>query len=349
MKKRALDWGRAYVAGDAVPGRTLADLALAPAEVLYRAVVAARRTAYERGLLPRAVPSLPVLAVGNLLVGGAGKTPVTAYLARRVAALGALPAVVHGGYAPDEPALHRLWNPDIPVFVGRARARAIEEASAAGADVVLLDDAFQHLRVVRSADLVLVPVERWQARPRLLPRGPWREAPAALASADLIGLAHRGADPGRVEEVRRAVTKVVAPPVAEFHLDAVGWRRLEAAPAREAPPRGASDGDAEAATPAGSGLAVCGVADPEGFRRSATRAGATVESALTYGDHHEYDAGDLRHIERTAAGRPVLTTEKDAVKLASLAARVPVWVLRERVRLGAGADAVEELLRGLLR
>lgn len=347
MKTRAVDWGLAYLAGEQVPGRGLADAALAPAELLYRALVAARRAAYERGLLRRAVPPLPVLAVGNLLVGGAGKTPVTAYLARRLVDLGAKAAVVHGGYAADEPALHRLWNPDIPVVVGRSRARAIDEAAAGGADVAVLDDAFQHFGVARSADVVLVPVDRWEPRPRLLPRGPWREAPGALASADLIGLTHRGADPRLVEDVRRAVEAPGrAAPVAEFVLDAVGWRRLE----RGDGPGGRAgaardDGDAP---PAAGGLAVCGVADPEGFRRSATRAGAAVESLLSYGDHHEYDAEDLRHIARTAAGRPVLTTEKDAVKLGPLATRTPVWVLRERVRLGAGADHVERLLRGFL-
>jgi len=348
MTTSGAEWARRYLAGLPVRGRRLADLALLPAEFGYRGAVKIRRAAYARGLLSARLPDLPVLSVGNLLVGGAGKTPVTAYLARRLAAAGARPAVIHGGYAGDEPLLHRFWNPAIPVIVDRSRARAVRAAADAGANVAVLDDAFQHLALARSADVVLVPVERWEPRPRLLPRGPWREAPSALAGADLIGLTHRGSDPAEVDAVRRAVGGGNGPALAEFVLEAVGWHRLEPGAGSVGPATGPDDDEARA-PPAAEGLAVCAVADPDGFRRSAVRAGARVGSMLTFGDHHEYDAGDLRHIARTAAGRPVLTTEKDAVKLSALAGRAPVWVLRERVRVGSGDDEVERLLRGLLR
>lgn len=343
MRTRAAKWARSYVAGAPVRGRAMADAALAPAEWLYRLAVAARRAAHARGLLRQARAPLPVLSVGNLLVGGAGKTPVSAFLARRLAALGAHPAVVHGGYAADEPALHRSWNPDIPVVVGRSRVRAAREAAAAGADVAVLDDAFQHLALARSADLVLVPVERWTAAPRMLPRGPWREAPASLRFADLVGLTHRGAPAERVAEVRSEVLAAGAREVAEFVLEAVGWHRVEPVV------RGAG-GEADAAPPSppGAGLGVCGVADPEGFRRSAARAGARLTALLIYPDHHDYDAGDLRRIAREAERGPVLTTAKDAVKLRSLAERAPVWELREEVRVASGADALESMLKSLL-
>ena len=339
----AADWGRAYLAGEGVRGRAFADAVLTPAEAAYRAWMALRRRAYEAGAASPRRPALPVLSVGNLVVGGAGKTPVAAFLASRLADRGARPAIVHGGYAPDEPLLHRAWNPHVPVLVGRDRHDAVRRAAAAGADVAVLDDGFQHLRMWRDLDLVLVPVERWRTRPRLLPRGPWREPPAALRSADLVGLTHRGADPRRVADVRAAVAALTTAPVAEFVLETVGWRRL--APPR---PEGAAAGAAREAVPAGPALGVCAIADPEGFRRSAERAGADIATLLTYGDHHAYDASDLDRIVHGAAGRPILTTEKDAVKLAPLAGRAPVWVLAERVRLAAGADEIGRALGRLI-
>lgn len=339
----AADWGRAYLAGEGVRARAFADAVLAPAEAAYRAWMGLRRRAYEAGVASARTPALPVLSVGNLVVGGAGKTPVAAFLATRLADRGARPAIVHGGYAPDEPLLHRAWNPGIPVFIGRDRHDAVRRAAAAGADIAVLDDGFQHLRLRRDLDLVLVPVERWRARPRLLPRGPWREPPAALRRAGLVGLTHRGADPGRVADVRAAVAALTAAPVAELVLETVGWRRL--APRR---PEGAAVGAAGEAGPAEPALGVCALADPEGFRRSAERAGASIASLLTYGDHHAYDASDLDRILRGAAGRPIVTTEKDAVKLGPLAGRAPVWVLAERVRPAAGADEVDRALGRLI-
>lgn len=336
----AADWARAYVGGEGVPGRAFADAVLTPAEAVYRAWMGLRRRAYAAGVPSPRSAALPVLSVGNLVVGGAGKTPVAAFLAERLARGGARPAIVHGGYAPDEPLLHRAWNPDIPVVVGRDRRDAVRRAAAAGADVAVLDDGFQHLRLDRAADLVLVPVETWRARPRLLPRGPWREPPEALRHADLIALTHRGADPGRVAGVRDAVAGLAAAPVAEFVLEAVGWRRLAVLERAGAP---AWPVRAESAPPEAA-LAVCAIADPTGFRRSAERAGATIATLITYGDHHAYDASDLDRILGSAAGRPILTTEKDAVKLGSLAGRAAVWVLTERVRVAAGAAEIDRTL-----
>jgi tetraacyldisaccharide 4'-kinase len=331
----AADWARAYVAGEAVAGRAVADVVLRPAEWLYRSAVVARAAAYRRGLLHPEAPALPVLSVGNLLVGGAGKTPVAAYLAARLRALGARPAIVHGGYAADEPRLHTFWHPDIPVIVGRDRRRAVRDAVAVGADAAVLDDGFQHLALERTVDLVLVPVERWSPTPRLLPRGPWREAPAALRRADIVALSHRGAPPARVAEVRASVAVFGPAPVAEFVVEAVGWRRL-------------GDGDHDGA-PAGPALGVCAIADPEGFRRSAATAGARLTDLVTYEDHHDYDATDLARLRRIAGDRPILTTEKDAVKLGALARDTQVWALRERVRLVAGETVIAAALERLIR
>ncbi|MEN8374425.1 MAG: tetraacyldisaccharide 4'-kinase [Gemmatimonadota bacterium] len=330
----AAEWAGAYVSGHAVRGRAAADAALWPAELAYRGVSAARRAAYRRGLLRAHEPPIPVVSIGNLVLGGAGKTPVAAYIVRLLGELGARPALVHGDYARDEPDLHRRWNPDAPVIGDPSRIAAVRRAAQAGADVAVLDDGFQHLALARSLDVVLVPAERWQDAPRLLPRGPWREPPAALSRADFVALTHRGADERALAAARSGVARVIgAPPGGDIVIEPASWSPLGA------PDQTTADG------PAGPAVAVCAIAHPEGFRSSATAAGCVVAELLGYRDHHEFTERDLDDIVAAASGRPVVTTEKDEGKLARLGQRVPVWVLRERVRVRRGSAALEDLLR----
>ena len=187
------DFARQVWAGEGGAVGAALRLALAPAEAVFRGVVAARNGAYDRGWLRSERVDVPVISIGNVSVGGAGKTPFAAWLARRLADWGRKPAIALRGYGEDEIVLHRELNPDIPVFRGRRRVEAAREAVAAGRDVIVLDDAFQHRALARDLDLVLIPVEGWEPRPRVLPRGPWREGVQALARADLIVLTRKSA------------------------------------------------------------------------------------------------------------------------------------------------------------
>ena len=147
----------------------VARLALAPVEGLYRGIVAARGALYDVGVLPSREPALPSVSVGNLSVGGTGKTPVSAYVAARLREKGGLPAIVLRGYGGDEPLVHATLNPASPVVVSADRLEGVERARVLGADVAVLDDAFQHRRARRSADIVLVSAESWSEQRRLLP------------------------------------------------------------------------------------------------------------------------------------------------------------------------------------
>src|SRR5690606_14772441 len=128
MSELARRWwrGELGVAGSAL------DVVMAPAEVVYRVATSLRQRAHALGLLRTRDPALPVISIGNIAVGGSGKTPFTSWLAQRMAARGARPAIVHGGYADDEPELHRMWTPQIPVIVDRDRVRAARTATQAG-------------------------------------------------------------------------------------------------------------------------------------------------------------------------------------------------------------------------
>ncbi|HEX3866226.1 MAG TPA: tetraacyldisaccharide 4'-kinase, partial [Gemmatimonadaceae bacterium] len=182
--------------------------ALAPLEGAFRGVVGVRDMLYDAGWLPSHGTRIPAISVGNLTVGGTGKTPVAAWVARELAARGARPAVVLRGYGDDEPLVHRTLNPDVPVFTGADRAAAISAAAASGANVAVLDDGFQHRAVHRDADLVLINADRWTGDVRLLPAGPWREPIESVRRATLIIVTRKAADDTLVDAVHARLSYV---------------------------------------------------------------------------------------------------------------------------------------------
>jgi len=154
--------------------------------MLYGATMRLRAAAYRRGLLPTQRLPLPAVAVGNLSVGGAGKTPLAAWIARHYAGRGRTPGILLRGYGADEPLVHRRLVPEGVVVADRNRAAGAAQARAAGADVLVLDDAFQLLAVARDLNIAVVSAESVAGSPWPLPAGPWREGWDALARADVI-------------------------------------------------------------------------------------------------------------------------------------------------------------------
>lgn len=313
-------------------------VALAPAEAAFRGVSAARNAGYDRGWLRSERVDVPVISVGNVSVGGAGKTPFAAWLARRLAEWGRAPAICLRGYGEDEIVLHRELNPHIPVFRGKRRVEAAREAVAAGRDVVVLDDAFQHRALARDLDLVLVPVEGWTTRPRVLPRGPWREGVEALGRADAIVLTRKSPDAARLEQVAAEVARLhPSKPVIRCAL----------LPSSLTPLHG-GEGMPVDALAGRRVLAVAALATPEPFLQNLWDAGAEVEAAA-YPDHHPFSADDARRLVARAAGRGMVMTHKDAVKLrALLPASAEAWVLEQSVTIESGAEALDNALRRAL-
>jgi tetraacyldisaccharide 4'-kinase len=331
-RERVTRWwaGEAGPLGEALSG------ALLPAEWLFRGAAALRDRAFREGLLSAERVPVPVLSVGNLAVGGAGKTPVAAWLAGRLRQLGARPGIALRGYGGDEVELHRELNPGIPVAAAARRADAARELVAAGCGVVVLDDGFQHRWLARDLDLVLVAAEGWRGTPRLLPRGPWREPPSALARASAI-----------------VITRKTAPAEDAFRVgaDLTGWApgvpllHLHLAPA------GLTTLDGGTRHPldwlAGrSLLAVAGLATPGPFFAALREAGAEVET-LAFPDHHPFNASDAAAIAARAQDRSIVITRKDAVKLRGL---LPpgTLALEQEVRVELGGEWLDAALRALL-
>jgi len=312
----------------------LLDILTAPLEWAYGAVSAARNSAYDRGLLRACQAEVPVISVGNLSVGGAGKTPVSGWLVAELERRGRWPALLHGGYAEDEPELHRSWSPAVPVLAQRDRAAAAASAVAAGADVLVLDDAFQHRRIRRDLDLLLMSCETWGRRVRLLPRGGWREPVRNARRADLIAVTRRTASLTEADETMAELARL-APgrPLLRFLLEPAGWLHK----------------GKPAAAPGSPAFAVSAVADPGSFLKNARTAGASLRGWHRWRDHHRYRPDDAEFILARAEGGPIVTTEKDWVKLGQLLPPDRVWVLRQKVTVEAGMDELDAALDRVLQ
>jgi tetraacyldisaccharide 4'-kinase len=290
---------RRWWRGDAGAWGSLLDAVAAPAEWAFQGAVRLRNLRYDRsGGTP--VEGLRVVSVGNLSLGGTGKTPLAAWATRVLAAAGWTPALLSRGYGSDELLLHRRWNPEVPVLAHRDRAAAAAAALADGATAVVLDDGFQHRRLARDVDLVLLAAED-PVPGRLLPRGPFREPLAALKRAHGVIVTRRVAADGDARALaERVQARFPGLVVARVALVPRAWQQLDGTPA---PP------------PEGPILAVTSVARPEAF---ALQVGAVLGRApglLTFPDHHDFTPAEVEAMRACARERTVVVTEKDAVKL----------------------------------
>jgi len=286
-------------------GGQVVRLVLAPAALLYAAVVRLRAAVYRRALRPvRRLPR-PAVAVGNLSVGGTGKTPLAAWIARYYVARGRRPGILLRGVGGDEALVHRHLVPEAVVVADPDRVAGAARALAQGAEVLVLDDAFQLLSVARDLNIAVVSAESAEASRWLLPAGPWREGWDALERADAIVVTRKHAPPEAAEALaRRLAERRPRTPVcvAGLTLDCLegmqsGTRHgLERLAGRRV-------------------LAAAGIADPESLAVQLRATGADVQ-LLAYQDHHRYAADDLARLVRGAARADyVVITEKDAVKL----------------------------------
>lgn len=296
---------------------------LLPAEWLYSAVISARNLGYDARLLKSHRVSMPVISVGNVVAGGAGKTPLTRWLAEQLVARGRRPGILHGGYGTDEPRLHRQWHPDLVVVSNRDRVAGAERAIAQGADVLLLDDGFQHRRLARDFDIVLVPAD--ESAPHLLPRGPGREPFRAVRRSNFIVITRKSATPETALLMEtRAHRTAPGVPTGRAHLRLTG------------------------ALPAIPVVVVTAIARPDLLLAQLLQTAADVQALLAYPDHYEYSVDDAALIADRAKDRLLVTTSKDAVKLRELLPAHAMHVLELELTFESGADlllsALDEIL-----
>ena len=327
-------WLRRVWGGEAGLLGGIVSAVLFPVELLYRGVIGIRNRGYDLGVLPTTEPPIPVISVGNLAVGGTGKTPFSGWLVSRLAEMGRRPALVARGYGSDEVRLHRAWNPDAVVVVDPQRLRGVALAAERGADVAVLDDAFQHRAIGRHVDIVLVAAEHG-ARRALLPRGRLRETIRSLARADAVVVTRKTATRAEADPIGGHIEHVVPGVLAQISFEAAAWTDLEGSVV--SPPHGEDL------------LAVTSVAEPEPFQEMVRDQTSSAIESLAFRDHHVFRQTDVRRIVREARGRAIVTTEKDAVKLKDFSKMLPpTYVLRLRVTWESGYDDVMALIEDAL-
>jgi tetraacyldisaccharide 4'-kinase len=286
------------------PDARLARLALLPVSGLWRLAMDTRSLAYRRGWMAVRDLPLPSVAVGNLTVGGSGKTPIAIWIARHYVSRGLRPGILLRGYGNDETLVHQHSVPEAVVVADPDRAAGAERALANGAQVLVLDDAYQRLDVRRDLNILVMSAETTRAVRWPLPAGPWREGWAALDRADAVIVTRKRATAEAATALAGELEGLVRGPIAVAHL---GMGTLE----------GLVSGTRWSAdTLAGKRVvAASGIADPDAFVAQTKATGAAVQVA-TWKDHHEYrdeDVAWLAHAARRADH--VVITQKDAVKL----------------------------------
>lgn len=324
------------------PAARLTRVVLLPLSAVYAVAIEVRTLAYRWGWRPVHRLPLPAIGVGNLSVGGAGKTPFAAWLADLALREGQKPGVLLRGYGEDETLVHQRLVPEAIVVANPDRVAGAETARARGATVLVLDDAFQRLDVARDYNVALVAAEQWRLPGWPLPAGPWRERRGALARADGIVVTRKRVG---AEEARRLAERLAAQwaprPVAVAHLALSEFTGMRS---------GITHSDD--VLQHRRALAVAGVADPESFGVQIRALGANVR--LTgFPDHHAYGAADVALLVETAGESGadyVVVTEKDAVKLRALwpAQAAEPLVARQTLRWEWNGDAIAAALVRLL-
>jgi tetraacyldisaccharide 4'-kinase len=254
-----------------------------------------------------------VISVGNLTLGGSGKTPLVVYIVKHLRSRGWRPAIVTRGYMPDggsksdEAVMLEELLPDVPVLAGPDRSKSIQSSSA---NVFILDDGFQHLRLKRDLDIVIIDAENPFGNGWLFPRGILREPLTALKRADLVVLSH-------VDTGRKNVQNVIGVIEDWDHKAMIAHTAHAAVGVSGFPLRGERQGLEVLRDRV---CAVSAIGSPESFRKVLEGLGAEIAAECVYLDHHVYtdkDVADMIKLCRKEIIAKVVTTHKDAVKLVS--------------------------------
>ncbi len=336
---------------DRSAGAALLRGAAAAAEPFYRVATALRNRAFDFGLRVTAKAHCPVISVGNLTTGGTGKTPMVVHLVELLQRHGRAPAVVLRGYKQtderpsDEATLLREALPGVAVVVNGDRVAAARQVARrhAEVDVIVLDDGFQHRRIARDLDVVLIDATNPFGYGRVLPRGMMREGPGGLRRADAVVVTRSplGRDPQAAAELNERVARYHGkPPVAHF---AHRWANVVDA------------NDAPVESVGRPAVAFCGVGNPRPFFDEAVQH-AEVKQTIAFADHHHYTHDDLAQLAAVARENDavaLLTTGKDWVKLRPLlesADDVPaVWRAELELACLDGGAALETLVLEALK
>lgn len=333
-------------------GSRLLHVLLLPFSWLYGVGVSLVFFAYRNGIFPVFCSSIPVISIGNIAVGGAGKTPFVIWLAGHLRDRHKNPVILTRGYMPgadgqsDEVMLFRQSLPGIVVYVSADRAESIRLAENEHlVDVFLMDDGFQHWACARNLDIVMLDVLETASDRNLLPCGSLREPFSALARADIVILTRCDLAPERVPALRAEISRLMPRvllaetahvPETLVELSAGTGSRIPLSAIRK------------------SVCACSAIGSPEAFTRTLLQCGADLRHHEIFIDHYDYTLEDVHRLValcRKHSCDTLVVTSKDAVKLRQFAGHfqgVTVYALEVVIAFTRGEDEVLARINRLL-
>ena len=333
------------------PVAALSRAALTALSVPYGLAMTVRNAAYDRHLLRIVSAPVPVVSVGNLTLGGTGKTPLVAWIAKRLCEAGLHVTIVSRGYGAklgersDESAELGILLPNVPHRADRDRVAAARVAAEHGADVVLLDDGFQHRRLARDLDIVAVDATNPFGCGFIFPRGLLREPLVGLCRAQAVVLTRASfVTSDRRAEIRRTLAAVCG-----SRLPAV-WAEASHAPVHL---RTASGTTMPLDFLRGKRIAgFAGIGNPAAFRTTLEKLGSTLVGFRALADHHAYSREDNAAIAGWAHdlhADAIVTTLKDLVKVeAEHLGDIPLVALQIAIEITAGLESFDRVLRTIV-
>jgi len=355
-----IDWQRIWNDDDSMrrfsPTRAILHLC----SLIYRLIVYVRNRLYDRQILMPTRLSCPVISVGNITVGGTGKTPCVIMMAQMLQRHGYLPAVISRGYggknpkpvnivsdginillnaedSGDEPLLIARSLPNVPVITGAKRRLTGQAAiDQFGATVLICDDAFQHRQIFRDIDIVLLDAEKPFGNGHLLPRGELREPVNSLHRAGCIILTR--AD--KKESLNPDVNRIAGPSHIPIFRAAHRFKEIISPTENIRLPQGELRGKKV--------CAFCGIARPESFKKLLVEAESRLLLFIPFPDHYAYDYYELEELKKQfqALGADCwVTTEKDAVRLTAHPEFLKMlWVLRMEMEIEPSRQSFENFI-----
>jgi len=336
------------------------NIVLSPLAVAYAAVTRLRTAAYKKGFLKTTNLSVPVISIGNITVGGTGKTPLVAHISRLLANEGRNVCILTRGYGRKDAAKRIVVSDGFQVLAdvaesgdepfwlaeklkGVAAVICDPVRSAAGqwaiehldSNALVLDDGFQHLQLARDLNILAIDATNPWGGGRLLPSGGLREAPHGAARADCV-IITRAAPDSNIQELKTTLRKLPGDrPIFISHMRTTSVRELRAS--RVEPGVGITQPVA----------AFCAVGNPASFFDHLSKAGLTLAHNHVFPDHHHYKQADIDRVSkeaRRAGAASLITTAKDAVKLRELQFDLPCYILEIEISI-AEEDKLVELIR----
>jgi len=338
-----------------------------PFSPIYGLAMRLREKMYARGMFKRYSLSVPVISVGNLTMGGAGKTPVVCYLARKLKRAGYSPSVISRGYggkangkvnivsngttlklsadmAGDEPRMLAELLEDVPVLTGIVRRFPAQRAIEMGANVLLLDDGFQHMAINRDINLVLFNTDWLAGNSRVFPGGDLREPVAALRRASRFVMT------GMREDNRERAERFADLLHSKFPEIPLSF--LEYGPSSSVSIEQGTGRLVESSysLKEKSWYAFAGIAQPQSFHTSLEEYGVAIAGFKGFADHQVYTKEILDQLNQEAeksGAAGLVTTEKDLVKLAAVAESTTLPLLALRMEVRERGDFLNNILKEL--